>query len=151
MTDRPRDPLPFRLSVPGRDTIGFEGIKSVSYRADGLLHLHDEGITLEWTETRTIDEVSLENIGTNVDASAADGLEVPMSRLAGAWVIGGWWWPRLELRARGLEDFQYVPGVRGVTLSLRIHRRDRELARAIAREIEAGVGEAGYDRQLQGP
>jgi hypothetical protein len=132
-------PLPFRLAAPGRDTIDLEGIKSVSYRADGLLHLNEHGITLEWTETRTIDEVSLENIGTNVDAFAADGLELPMSRLAGAWVVGGWWWPRLELRARGLEDFQDIPGVRGVTLGLRIHRRDRDLARALARAIEAAV------------
>lgn len=129
------NPLPFRLGPPGKDTIDLEGIKSVSYRLEGLLHLTDDGIALEWTETRTIEQVSLGRIGTDVDESAVDVVEVPMERLLGAWVIGGWWWPRLELRARSFEDFAQVPGVRGVTLSLRIHRRDRELAQAIARRI----------------
>lgn len=134
------NPLPFRLGPPGKDTIDLEGIKSVSYRLDGLLHLTDDGITLEWTETRTVEEVSLDRVGTDVDEAGTVSLEVPMERLAGAWVIGGWWWPRLELRARGFEDFEQVPGVRGVTLSLRIHRRDRALANAIAGEIVRLVG-----------
>jgi hypothetical protein len=112
---------------------------SVSYRLDGLLHLTDHGVALEWIETRTLEQVSLEKIGTDVDEVATDILEVPMARLAGAWVIGGWWWPQLELRARGFKDFEEVPGARGVSLRLRIHRRDRALARAIAGEIQAGV------------
>ena len=131
--------LPFRLGSPGKDTIDIEGIKSVSYRADGLLHLTDDGIDLEWTETRTVDEVSLDGIGTRVSESAPEYLDLPMERIAGAWVIGGWWWPRLELRARGLDDFAEVPGSRGVTLRLRIHRRDRALAHDIAQQIRAAA------------
>lgn len=121
---------------------------SVSYHADGLLQVSDEGIVLEWRETRTVDQVSLEKIGTDVDQVAEDYIEVPMSRLAGAWLIGGWWWPRLELRARGFEDFQDVPGARGVTLTLRIQRRDRALARAMADEIMAALAGAARPAAL---
>ena len=57
-------PLPFKLSAPGRDSMGLDGIESVSYKADGLLHLTDTGLLLEWTETRTSEKVSLERVGT---------------------------------------------------------------------------------------
>ena len=119
--------------------MGLEGIKSVSYRADGVLQLHDGVLTLEWTETRTTEQVSLERIGTEVDAFPAEWLELPMDRLAGAWVIGGWWRPQLELRARAPEDVESVPAARGITVRLHIHRRDRRLAQAIASEIEREV------------
>lgn len=132
-------PLPFRLAAPGTDTIDIEGINSISYKLEGMLYLSVDGITLEWIETRTTEQVSLSGVGTDVAQAEPDYLEVPMSRLAGAWVVGGWWWPRLELRARGFQDFEQVPGVRGITLGLKIQRRDRELARDIAKEIQASV------------
>ena len=133
------DPLPFRLNPTGRDTLAFEGIESVSYCLDGFLRLADQGVTLEWAGTRTSEQVSLDRIGTRVVELPLEWVELPFQRLAAAWVIGGWWWPRLELRARSVEDFDEVPTARGITLRLRIHRRDRELARAVAAEIEAGV------------
>jgi hypothetical protein len=132
-------PLPFRISSPGRDTLGLEGIKSVSYHADGMLQLNDGVLTMEWTETRTTEQVSLERIGTDVDAFPPEWLELPVDRLAGAWVIGGWWRPRLEVRVRAPEDLESVPGARGITVRLHIQRRDRRLAQAIASEIEGQV------------
>ena len=136
-------PLPFKLSATGRDSMGLDGIESVSYQSDGLLHLTDTGLLLEWTETRTSEKVSLERIGTDVTTFEPELLELPFERLAGAWVIGGWWWPRLELRAATLDDLAGAPGARGVTLVLKIHRRDRETARAIAAEVQARVA-LGY-------
>lgn len=130
-------PLPFQLRAGGRDTMGLEGIESVSYRVDGVLRLTPEGLLFEWSETRTEERVSLARIGTDVDQYPLEPLLLPMQRVAGAWVIGGWWWPRLELRAHSVQDFEDVPGARGVTLVLRIHRRDRELARALAGAIAA--------------
>ena len=135
----PLDPLPFRLRPTGSDTIGFEGIESVSYRLNGLLRLAKQSVTLEWTGTRTTEQVSLDKFGTDVDELPLQWFELPFGRIAGAWVIGGWWAPRLELRARGHDDLNGMPSKRGVTLRLRIHRRDRDLARAIASEIEARV------------
>lgn len=131
----PIDPLPCRLNASGKDTMDFLGVQSVSYRLDGILHVGDDGITLEWTGTRTTEEVSLTRVATEVDELPLEWLEMPMEQLTGATVLGGWWWPRLELRARALADFVDVPGARGVTLPLYIQRRDRALARRVAREI----------------
>jgi hypothetical protein len=131
------DPLPFRLGVTGRDTVGADGIESVSYRVNGTLRLEEGNIVLEWTGTRTLDRVSLDGIGTDVIELPVDRFELPIERIAGMWVIGGWWAPRLELRARAPEDLDGVPATRGVTLRLRIRRRDRTLARAVASEIAA--------------
>lgn len=129
------NPLPFRVSVPGRDTLDLELIESVSSRIDGLLHLRSNGVRLEWQETETREQVSLERVGTDVQRFELQPLELPYERIAGAWVIGGWWWPRLELRARSFTDLEGVPGARGITLMLRIQRRDRALARAVAAEL----------------
>ena len=38
--------------------------------------------------------------------------------LAGAWVLGGWWMPRFDLRVRSVEDPEGVPATRGVALAL---------------------------------
>lgn len=133
------NPLPFRLGAAGWDTAGLGGIESVSYRVDGLLHLGEQSLTLEWTRTQTVEQFSFEKIGTAVDELPMEWRDLPIGRLTGAWVIGGWWWPRMELRARGFEDFEGVPSARGVTLRLRIQRRDRGLARAIAVEIDARI------------
>lgn len=139
----PLEPLPFRLHPTGRDTVGFEGVKSVSYRLTGLLHLTDTSVTLEWTGTRTTEQVSLDDIGTTVDQLPLEWFELPYQRIARVWVVGGWWRPRLDLRAHRGDDFAGVPATRGVTLSLRIHRRDRALARAIASEIEVRIAARG--------
>jgi hypothetical protein len=81
--------------------------------------------------------VSLDRVGTDVAEVASDWLDLPFERIAAAWVIGGWWRPQLEIRTRSIEDLEDVPAARGITLRLRIHRRDRRLALAIAAEIEA--------------
>lgn len=129
------DPLPFRLKRPGWDSVGFSGIESVSHRADGTLRVTEQGVRLEWAEVQTVEQVSLDRVSTDVNELPPEWLELPSERIAGAWLVGGWWAPRLDLRARETGDFEGVPGVRGVTLSLRIHRRDRPLAGAIAQAI----------------
>lgn len=135
-------PLPFRLRAAGRDSVGFGGVESVSFRVDGLLQVIEEGITLEWTGTRTTEQVSFEKIGTDVEELSLEWVELPFERLAGVWLLGGWWRPRLELRARGIEDFDGVPAARGVTVSLGIHRRDRALARNLGSAIAARIAAA---------
>lgn len=110
---------------------------SVSWQLTGWLRLGDEGVTLELTGTRTTQQVSLDKIGTDVQEMPLDRFELPFDRIAGAWLIGGWWMPQLELRTRSDDDLKGLPAVRGVTLALRIQRRDRGLAQAIASEIEA--------------
>lgn len=133
-------PLPFRLSRPGWDAMDLSGIESVSHRADGLLYVTADGVRLEWAEVRTVERFSLERIGTRVVKLTPEWLELPDACIAGAWLAGGWWAPRLELRTRELAHLDGVPGARGVTLPLRIHRRDRALAGTIATEITRRIG-----------
>jgi hypothetical protein len=119
--------------------MGFNGIESVSHRADGILRVTERGVALEWAEVQTVEEVTLEHVGTDVIELPPEWLELPSERIAGAWLVGGWWSPCLDLRVCEMEDLEGVPGVRGVTLSLRIHRRDRALASAIAQAIVSRI------------
>ena len=130
------DPLPFRLRVPGQDVIDFEGAWSISYRGEGLLHLEGGMLTLEWTATRTTERVSVKGIGTDVEHSPIGTLEVPVDWILGVRLRGGWWWPRLELRARRLDAFDDFPGSRPGVITLRVRRRDREQAGALVATID---------------
>jgi hypothetical protein len=129
-------PLPIQLNHVGSDTVGLTAIESVSYRAEGLLHLSDWGLILEWTNTRTTQRVSMMGeVGTDVEELPLETVEVPFEDVASVRMIGGWWRPQLEIRVKGLDVFRGVPGVKGVTLRLRVERRDRSLARAYTIEI----------------
>ena len=132
----PIDPLPFRLRVPGQDVIDFEGVWSISYRGEGLLHLEGGTLTLEWTATRTTERVSVKGIGTDVEHSPIGTLEVPVDWIIGVRLRGGWWWPRLELRARRLDAFDDFPGSRPGVITLKVRRRDREHAGALVAAID---------------
>ena len=122
----------------GSQKVSLGDVESVSYRAEGLLHLTDWGLILEWSKTRTTQRVTMMGeVGTNVDELPPEVVEMRIEDIAGASMIGGWWWrrPQIELRARGLEVFRGIPGSRGATIRFPIERRDRSLARAFAIEI----------------
>jgi hypothetical protein len=130
------NPLPFRLRVPGQDVIDSEGVWSISYRGEGLLHLEGGTLTLEWTATRTTERVSVKGIGTDVERSPIGTLEVPADLIISVRLRGGWWWPRLELRARRLDAFDDFPGSRPGVVTLKIRRRDREQAGVFVAAID---------------
>ena len=116
------------------------GIESLSYQVAGTVRLTDDGLELTWTETETSQRVSLERLGTDVGDLGEESLDLTNAQLAGAWVVGGWWRPRLELRVQHTDDLDHMPAARGVTVMLRIERRDRALAAAIAAEIRKRTG-----------
>ena len=63
------DPLPFRIRVPGVEAIDLKGIRDISYKIEGLLHLHGDTLEFEWTATETIEQVSFTKIGTDREES----------------------------------------------------------------------------------
>jgi hypothetical protein len=130
-------PLPFKITLPAEERVEFTGYREVSRRADGLLHLVGDAIVLEWALTESIEEVSLENVGSATETFAAEELEIPLTWLAGAELAGGILRPRLVLRARGLGVFADVPGAKGAELALHYRRADRLLAVAMQRAITA--------------
>ncbi len=130
--------VPFHLPLPGRDTLGFEGARSVWYRIHGLLHFDGDTITFEWSTTRHVEHVSLTRVRVRDDATTPKLLGVPGAWIADARLTGGWWAPRLRLRARRLDAFDGVPTARPGTITLRIARRDRGLAAAMVDALSAG-------------
>lgn len=129
------DPLPFRLRVPGQDVIDSEGVWSISYRGEGLLHLSEETLTLEWATTRTTERVAVTGVGTDVEDSPIGTLEVPVDWITGVQLRRGWWLPRLRLQARRLDAFDGFPGSRPGVITLKIRRRDRDQAAAMVAAI----------------
>ena len=130
------EPLPFRLSVPGRDTIDADGARSVSYRLEGFLHLVGDLLTVEWTGTESTQQVSFTGVKDHVDPLPVEWLEIPVDWITEVRLRGGWWRPRLELRAGRLDAFEDIPSARAASITLRIRRRDRELAGQMAVAID---------------
>ncbi len=131
----PRAPLPFLLPVPRYDTLDHRGARSITYRVDGLLQLEEDRLALEWVETERIQQVSLTGVRTNRESLPREVLEVPLTWIAEARLVGGWWMPRLELRAHRLDAFDgLLSGCAGV-LRLRIPRRYRRQAAAMVAAI----------------
>lgn len=135
------EPVPFHLPLPGSDTLGFDGARSVSHRIHGLLHLDGEVMTFEWSATRHSERVALTGVSVHDDATPPELLHVPVAWIAEATLGGGWWRPRLLLRGRRLDAFEGVPGAGLGTVSLRVRRRDRPLAGALAAAL-AGAAKA---------
>jgi hypothetical protein len=146
------EPVPFRVVLPRRDTLDLDGARSVSYRGDGLLHLQDHILTLEWAGTERTQRVAFTGIRTTSDVLPVELLDVPVSWLAEARLTGGWWAPRLRLRARRLDAFDGVPGAQPGTIVLPIRRRHRALAAALlaamAEAMEGGLVEGTEQLEL---
>jgi len=130
------EPLPFRISVPGEDAIDFKGVRSVSYRVEGLLHLVDDTLEFEWTATETTERVGFTGIHTGVDSSPIGRLKVPAGWIAEARLGWAWWRLRLLFQARRLDAFEGMPGAHAGTLTLKIRRRFRKQAEALVAAIE---------------
>ena len=131
------EPVPFHLPMPGRDSLGFDGARSVSFRIHGLLHFDGDTVTIEWSTTRHLEQVTLTRVRVEDDATPPELVDIAVEWIADARVTGGWWAPRLILRARRLDAFAEVPGAQPGSLSLPILRRDRAIAAAMAAALTA--------------
>jgi hypothetical protein len=130
------DPLPFKLKIPSEDTIDWRGVRSISYRLDGLLSLSDDVLTLEWKARRHTEHVGIGGVKDEVDESPIGTLQIPRELIVRA-RVGGWLRPRLLMWARRLDAFEGIPSARPGMLRLRVRRVDRRLAQAIAEALTA--------------
>ena len=122
-------PLPVQLNEAPSTTVERTKVETVSYRTEGLLHITDWGVVLEWNKTRTTQRVSMVGeVATDVEELPGETVEVPIDGIAEVRLIGGWWRRRreLEVRVKGLDFLRGVPGAQGVTLRLGFERRDRQ-------------------------
>lgn len=67
------DPLPFRVRIPGSETLDARGIRSVGYRLEGLLHLTGATLSLEWAATETVQSLSATGAGGQRQSAERDG------------------------------------------------------------------------------
>lgn len=132
------EPVPFRIALPGSDTLGLDGARSVSSQLHGLLHLEGEALSFEWRTVRHVEQVTLVSIRVADETTPPEWLDIPVEWIADAHLTGGWWAPRLNLRARRLDAFDRVPGAGPGTVVLPIARRDRPLAAALVEALRAG-------------
>ena len=109
----------------------------MSIKLEGLLHLLEDAVSLEWSATRKVESVSLSGIRDEVDHSPVGACDIPLSLISEARLRGGWWAPRLELRAGRLDAFEGIPTAQSGTANLRIRRRDRNTARSVCAAIES--------------
>ena len=126
------EPLPFRIAIPDDDEWGFTGFQQTTTTVTGLLHFTEEALYLEWVERRKIERFTLGDVGTEHEEFPVETLEIPVDWIASLEVVGGWWLPRVRLRARRLDAFEGVPGAEPGRVMLVIARRDRALAAAHA-------------------
>lgn len=130
-------PLPYFIKLPGEEAVEFTEIRDVERRADGLLHLIDDAILLEWAVTEKVDQVGLANISSTTETFAAEEVEIPLAWLASVELVGGILRPQVLLRARGLGVFVDVPGAKADRLELRYARADRFVALGMVKAINA--------------
>lgn len=138
-------PLPFKLGVPGEETINLGGMESTGYSLVGQLHLDDFTLIVEWTGTSTTEKVGFTGISITEDRLPLEELEIPVGYISSAKLIGGWWRPRLELRGIRLDLFDDVPGSKPGRVRLRIKRRDRDHALEFIIALEAAQDDAALD------
>ena len=131
------EPLPFSIRLPNDDHFGLTGTESTKFRIDGLLHITEPSLFVEWAETRTIERFSLGRVGTDIEELPVEMLEIPLDWISALRLIGGWWAPRIQLQARRLDAFESIPGGHPGSVTLWIKRRDRDLAREIGAAFEA--------------
>ena len=129
------EPVPFRLSLAGEETLDTRGVRSVSYKVQGLLHLEGDNLALEWAVDQSTESVGLGGVSTNVEQFDYEELVVPLTWLA---TVRFTRFPlrRLILRARRLDAFDGVPAARPGSIALKIRWRDRHLAAAMVEAIE---------------
>ncbi|MGE0353227.1 MAG: hypothetical protein AB7I33_16845 [Gemmatimonadales bacterium] len=129
------EPLPFRLRVPGEDTVDYRGARSISWRIEGLLHLEGDMLVFEWSGVRKEDRAGVGGVKSVQEELPHEVQNVPVEWISEVTMGGIWVLPSLILRARRLDAFEGVPSARPGYLRLRLRRRDVDCARAMLRAI----------------
>jgi hypothetical protein len=143
------DPLPFRLRMPGSDTLDLRGARSISWRVEGRLYLAGDMLGLEWTGTRRAERVSLSGVKVHTEELPVEVLEIPVEWIIDARLRTPRLAPRLELRAGRLDAFDGLPGAEPGSVTLRLARRDAARALDMIDAIQrarAGLPEPGPSR-----
>jgi hypothetical protein len=134
------DVLTFSLPIPSQPGPG-RGVRRRAGRLEGLLHLSESGLVLEWSGSVEVVQVSGPEVRTRVEAVPATRREIPFERLADV-ALRGWWRPWLEVRTADLEALEGVPAAASGKLSVRLRRADRRAAQHLVVGVRDGIADA---------
>ena len=131
--------LPFRLKVSGTDE--FRGLNAIStsYRFYGLLRLDGPLLTIEWGGVAQVQNVGALSVRDERMALPDESITLPVTSLYPATVEGGWWRPRLRLRARAQGALAIVPSEDLGTVACWDARSDRPAALDLANALRAAI------------
>jgi hypothetical protein len=131
--------LPFRLKVDGKDEFrGFRAV-STSFRFHGVLRLDGCALVIEWGGIAQVQAVGALTIRDDRLALPDERIMVPVSHLYPATLAGGWWRPRLTLRAKVLGALAMVPSEELGAVQLWYARADRAAAVAMSAALSAAM------------
>lgn len=136
-------PLPIRIKVAGEESMDLAAIRDVTTRVEGLLHLEEGQLLLEWIISTKVEEVRLLSVTQERETSEPQFAELPLDALVSITLAGGILAPHLLLRARSLRLFDGIPGAKGAELAVHYARRDRLHAVAMLHAIDAALQAAG--------
>ncbi|MEP6571384.1 MAG: hypothetical protein ABJD11_01770 [Gemmatimonadota bacterium] len=134
--------LSFKLKVAGTDE--FRGLKatSTSYRFHGILRLDGSVLTIEWGGVAQVQEFGATTIRDNRLPLPDDSVEIPVELLYRAALAGGWWLPRLRLRAGAPGVLSMVPSEELGAVEFWYARADRDLAITMVAAINKAIADS---------
>lgn len=131
--------LAFRLKLPGTDTLSGLNAVSTSFRVHGLLWLEGDLLIIQWGGAVRVQDVSPLGLSDTREPLPDERVAVPVHDLHRARVAGGWWRPRLILRAGTPGALGEVPGETAGVVTLWIARADRAAGRALSSAINDAI------------
>ena len=133
--------VPFALALPKESNVARGQVLSKSYQVRGVARLEGDRLTLEWSGSIEITEVSGASVRTLRESVPAQRLVLPMARIASIELRGRWWRPFIELRATGVRPLDLVPSAVAGRVVLRLARRDRQAAAELVSQVQLAMAD----------
>lgn len=133
--------VPFALALPKESSVARGQHLSKSYQVRGVARLEGDRLTLEWSGSIEITEVSGANVRTLRESVPAQRLVLPTARIASIELRGRWWRPSIELRATGIRPLDLVPSSIAGSVVLRLARRDRQAAAELVSQVQLAMAD----------
>ena len=140
----PTPTLPFRIRIPGDSRFVGMTATDTSHRVEGLLRLAGTCLTIEWSQTTEVTEVSW-NVETTRETRPPELVRLPLARIADIELHDRWWRPRIELRATAITALGSIPGAAGGRLVLHVARRDRAVAAELVANARLALAELALE------
>ena len=133
--------VPFALKLP-EELSGTRGrMLTKAYQVRGVARLEGDRLTLEWSGSIEITEVSGGDVRKLRESVPAQRLLLPLTRIASIVLHGRWWRPYILLRASGVRPLDLVPTASRGAVQLCLARRDRRAAEALVSEVARAMAD----------